>query len=60
MDGQVKPGWKTSEFWVVAIASLSTMVQSIQGNIPHPWGEVAVAVMAAAYAIARALSKKQP
>ena len=55
---EVKPGWKTTEFWVTTLASVMTLIQSMQGTIPHPWGEVAVAVMTAAYSIARAISKK--
>lgn len=55
---EVKQGWKTSEFWITSIASVQTLIQSIQGNIPHPYGEIIVAVMAAAYSIARAIAKR--
>lgn len=56
MDG-VKPGWKTSEFWVTVLASALTLLESVQGNIPQPWGLIAISLMTAAYNIARGLSK---
>ena len=58
MDNEVKPGWKTTEFWITAIAAGLTMIQSMQGSIPHPWGEIVIAIMAAAYSIARTIAKK--
>ena len=58
MSNDIKPGWKTTEFWVTIFAAGNTMLQSVQGSIPHPWGEIVVASMAAAYTISRALVKK--
>jgi len=58
-EKEPKPGIKSSEFWVMAIASANTMLQTVQGNIPSPWGEIIVAVLGAVYTISRAWTKRK-
>jgi len=55
--GNVKAGWKTTEFWMTILTSLSAMVGQFEGAVPAPWGTILAAVVTAAYAIARALTK---
>lgn len=59
MNGDLKPGYKTTEFWITAIGTAMTFFQSIQGSLDPKVGAIVMAVMQAAYAIARALAKKQ-
>lgn len=51
----MKPGWKTTEFWL----SLGTLVlTNVQGSLP-PAVQVAVSgVVTVGYAVARALAKR--
>lgn len=54
----VKPGYKTTEFWMSVLASASGLIGQIQGSIPEPWGVVAATIITAAYTVARAIAKK--
>lgn len=53
----MKPGPKTSEFWLslLAMGGIETLNQLQQ--IPGPAGHIAAAVVAAAYAISRGYAK---
>jgi len=51
------PGIKTTEFWLTVLVALSSWIGQIQGSVPEPWGTIAVAVVGAAYTIARAITK---
>ena len=57
---ETKAGWKTTEFWSMAAASLVAMLNSAFGwNIP-PESLATLAGLVAAYVIARAVTKKAP
>lgn len=54
-----KPGWKTSEFWVVVLAAILPIADQLLQNAPQnaPWYAVASAIIAAGYAWSRAHAK---
>lgn len=52
---QVKPGWKTTEFWLTVATGAGTLFGDF---IPASWKAAVVTVTAAAYAISRAIAKK--
>lgn len=54
----VKPGWKSTEFWITVLGASQIAFEKSQGSIPEPWGTVAQAIMLAAYTIARAMAKR--
>jgi hypothetical protein len=59
-----KPGFRTSEFVVVAIVVLSAVLEQLkellkEGGQMSPFALIAAATAAGAYALARALSKRQ-
>lgn len=54
----MKSGWKTSEFWLTSLASVSGFIGQYGGMIPNPWGVVISTVVTATYTIARTLVKK--
>lgn len=57
MDG-IKPGWKTSEFWLTLLGTtLPTLVGAANGMIPAKWAAVVLAVSSAAYGLIRAITK---
>jgi hypothetical protein len=53
----VKPGWKTSEFWLTALLAGGTQLLHMAGSLPGPWGWIASAVAVAAYNVSRGLAK---
>jgi hypothetical protein len=64
----MKPGWKTTEFWL-SLAANAVGVLSVAGQLPVPdnmksgaqtAGAIITATATAAYAISRALAKKAP
>lgn len=54
----MKPGWKTTEFWVTVLASVGAVAAAAQGVLPDKYAALAVAFSSAAYAISRGLAKK--
>jgi hypothetical protein len=50
----VKPGVKTTEFWVTVVA----MATALAEHVPAPWGWITLAVANAAYALSRGLAKQ--
>lgn len=68
MDGEVKPGWKTTEFWgarITQIASLLAMGLSFKYNLPPEFQEKVVTLgmsvigaVEAGYSISRGMAKK--
>lgn len=58
MDGQVKPGWKSSEFWSKNVVQLVIIYNALSGkNISPELAVQLVAGLEAAYAVGRALVK---
>jgi len=53
----MKPGIKSTEFWVTAFSILGTVAGGVAGIIGMPAAAVAVAVSGAAYAISRGIAK---
>jgi len=56
----IKPGWKTSEFWVVFGAGIAALANSAFGLHLPPDSLGALTGLAAAYALSRGIAKKQP
>lgn len=56
----MKPGWKTTEFWVTIATSVGAVAAAADGVLPEKYAALAVAVSGAAYAIARGLAKVGP
>ena len=56
----VKPGWKTTEFWTMALANLAAIVGMVAGFLPAEWAAIALAVVDGLYAIGRGLAKHNP
>lgn len=53
----MKPGWKTTEFWVTALSIAGLVVASLAATLPPPYAAIGAGVAAAAYAISRGLAK---
>ncbi len=53
----MKPGLKTTEFWVSAITTVGALAGSLAGVLPGTAGVIAASIAAAAYALSRGLAK---
>jgi len=56
--GDMKSGWKTTEFWATTLTSLGALFGAIAGIVPGKWAAAIMVVSEAAYAISRGLAKK--
>lgn len=56
----MKPGWKTSEFWVTALSILGLVASSAAASLSPKYAAIGAAVSAGAYAISRGLAKLFP
>jgi hypothetical protein len=56
----MKPGYKTTEFWVAIIISVATFVASIADALGPRYAAISSAVVGAGYAVARGLAKVFP
>ncbi len=56
----MKPGYKTTEFWVAALVSVGALVAALADQLPPKYAALASAVSGAAYAISRGLAKVHP
>lgn len=54
----MKTGWKTTEFWVTALAIVGLVVSSVSTSLNPKWAAIGAAVSTAAYAISRGLAKQ--
>lgn len=54
----LKPGWKTSEFWLTAVFAGATELLHLAGALPGPWGWIASGAGVMAYNISRGLAKR--
>ena len=58
VDGESKPGWKTTEFWGKVVVQIIILVNSMQGADVDPQMAVAaIAGVEAVYALSRSLVK---
>lgn len=53
----MKPGWKTSEFWLTVATDLGVVTAALAGELSPKYAAIAVATSKVAYAIARGLAK---
>lgn len=53
----MKPGYKTTEFWVTALATAGALIGSISGALPGNAGVIGASIAAGCYAISRGLAK---
>ena len=54
----IKPGWKTSEFWLTALFATGSTMVSVIGALPPPWGWIASGAVVLGYNISRGLAKR--
>lgn len=53
----MKPGFKTTEFYVTVLTDIGLVAASVGGVLPSKWAAIAAGVAQAAYAISRGLTK---
>lgn len=53
----MKPGWKTSEFWISIATDAGIGAAALAGELPPKYAAIATAVSTLGYAIARGLAK---
>lgn len=53
----MKPGYKTTEFWVSATATGGALLGALAGVLPGTAGVVAASIAAGCYAVSRGLAK---
>jgi hypothetical protein len=56
----MKPGYKTTEFWVALLVIVGSTLATIAGSLPDRYAALASSVSGAAYALSRGLSKVYP
>jgi len=54
----VKPGWKTTEFWMTVIGNLVTVVGTLNGTIPPEKCAIIVSILNTIYTVLRTFAKK--
>jgi len=54
----VKPGIRTTEFWVTAIVIAGSALDALAGSLPDRYAGVAAAVASGLYALSRGLAKR--
>ena len=55
--GAIKPGWKTSEFWVTVATLVAPWIAQYAGNLPPQYAAIANAISAGLYAWSRGQAK---
>mgnify|MGYP001617646937 CR=1 FL=1 len=55
----MKPGWKTTEFWISALATVGVVVVSAAGVLPAVVAAPLVVAGGVAYAVSRGLAKNK-
>lgn len=53
----IKPGIRTTEFWVTVVTDVAIVATAIQGSLPTKWAAIAGTISSIGYAIARGLAK---
>jgi hypothetical protein len=54
------PGYRTTEFLIVALTILGQLVAALTDHLSPHWAAIASSVAAGAYALARGLAKLNP
>lgn len=54
----MKPGWKTSEFWVTVLTDAGFVATSLAGALPAKWAAALTAAASLTYAVSRGLAKQ--
>ena len=58
MEGTNKPGWKTTEFWLVVISNLITIIIALNGVISPEKATTIITILNGVYAVLRSLVKQ--
>lgn len=53
----VKPGYKTTEFWVTVISGVGWLTAALAGALPPKWAAALLAASGVAYKLSRGLAK---
>jgi hypothetical protein len=53
----MKPGWKSSEFWVTAFAVVGLAASSAAASLSPKYAAIGAAVSVSAYSLSRGLAK---
>lgn len=56
----MKPGIKTTEFWLTIAVDLAALLSALTDALPAKWASVVAAVSTGLYAIARGWAKSGP
>lgn len=54
----IKPGWKTSEFWIVVLSMITSDSATLAHLLDPKWAAIVMAVGSLAYALSRGLAKQ--
>lgn len=55
----MKPGWKTTEFWLVVVANALTIVQALQAQLKPETAALIVSILNGIYAVLRTAGKQR-
>lgn len=53
----MKPGWKTSEFWILVATAIGELAAAGAGALPPKWAAALLTISGVAYKASRALAK---
>jgi hypothetical protein len=56
----MKPGWKTSEFWITGLSIIGLVASSAASSLSPKYAAIGVAISGGAYALSRGLAKLFP
>ena len=56
-DNQVKPGYKTTEFYLTLAANVAGLLGTLSNILPAKWGAITMALSTGLYALSRGLVK---
>ena len=53
----MKPGWKTTEFWLIILSNVATVLTMVAGVLPAKYGVPIMTAVSGLYAVLRTLGK---
>jgi hypothetical protein len=56
----MKPGYKTTEFWLTVATDLAALGSTLAGALPPRWAGLVATVSTGLYALARGWAKSAP